>query len=458
MSKLQQQSISTSKVLLQLFFKDVDGKILREVNKSAKTKRSSYGQEDCSHILLAFNKLLDDQRYEVIFTIVSTDLRSELTEVRCAVHSRQAFLVSEQLRVSALRRENQNHMSRTGVQVLQEHGALEVICIGGGIEFDETVIRPCHDEITSLTKNLDFWEFISLEATEPEDKASRYKFYDVAKRGFHLGKGLYFMLLKSTPNVRTQRNIYFILKMPISDKLEIIQQMKVYKDVYSKIKDSVPQIVSRQQKQYIRDCIKESVGGTAMKRRLLEQMLLPRDESGSCNSMEEASDKVEVLMNGGIIDDTSIIDLRKFNGHNCQYEQFYNIVHAILESNEKHASESRHGEDLIDPNQISSIADLHRQAVVIANAQNNEIPIVESSCLVTVENVDCKDSKVRVLIFLRLFLFFPPSLSFKLYLSHYACLALSLSLCCCYGCLASYPSDHENATRFSLLETNIHKV
>ena len=87
-------------------------------------------------------------QYQIVFDLMSSNrpwgLLKELIEVRYAVTYQLAFLQKEQQRVSDLRNEGQEKLCKYGMQILQEHGALEVINIGGGREYDNRVINANH--------------------------------------------------------------------------------------------------------------------------------------------------------------------------------------------------------------------------------------------------------------------------------------------------------------------------
>lgn len=344
--------------------------------KNNKTSRTNYHQKDCADLLRALTRIIDTitnkSKYSAIFNEMTGNIYQMLIEISDTVKTRIEKLTSEVVRTKKCKVAESSHIMTNGLHGLMEFGALEVLYFGGSPKLDNAPIRDCHELTASAFTAVSNWDFISLDSVEPDDKDKRHKFYDI-KKGFSLGAKVVFVLLRSSPNCPNQRFLHYLLKLPFYDNFEVIMNLDNYKDAVKNIKNEIPTIVSRLQKKYIRDCVTETVGGNALDVRLLERMLFPNDGSSSRNKREEALDKMQVLKLGGVIDSDTVNDLRELNGCNEQFEPFYQIADEILANAEQTASSSRHGSDIIDAKTISSIAELHRQAVEEACRRNAKV-------------------------------------------------------------------------------------
>jgi hypothetical protein len=344
-----------------------DGNLRSFFAKNSKCSRSNYHQKDCMDIERALDRITDV--YSPIFNMMTGNIQEVLTTISDTVKTRNRKLKNEVVRTNICKEKAISHIMNNGLHGLTDSGSFEVLHYGGSPTFDKAPIRDCHNVTALAFQAVANWSFISLDSVEPDEKALRYKFYDV-KKGFTLGPKVVFVLFRITSNCTTQRFLHYILKLPFYDNFEAIINLDNYKEAVKNIKTEIPSIMSGLQKKYIRDCVQETVGAQALNVRLLERMMFPHDGSSSRNKREEALDKMQVLKLAGVVDSDTINDLRELNGCNEQFESFYQIVDEILANAEQTASSSRHGADIIDAKTISSIAELYRQTAEEACRRN----------------------------------------------------------------------------------------
>jgi len=374
MNETQRKSMNDSYLMKLLFADDSCTTLRLHYNcKNGTNKRTKYEQEDCTKILNAIDNLLQSNGNALLQqeTSLWVQLNKGLQELRMSVLSRRNKLSEEATRVAASRERTDNRLQSYGMSCLIREGCLEPYLIFDG---STRKVKSCYWKLEQEFRSMNPWDFITLEKHEPKRRMERSRFYQ--KEEFSVGSP--FLLMKLTSNNPNERNLFILMKLPYCKPYEDLMEIPSFKTSMQLILNKIPRVISLQERTYIEDILRDTVGGAALDRRLLMRLLLPGHSMSVNNNREESMDKLKLLQRCGIVDPDLIIDMRYLNGAQAQYEPFFLICEKIMDEAMQFCQEKRHGSDIIESDDLCSIADLHRMACKRAEAHNANLEGVSS--------------------------------------------------------------------------------